>query len=286
MSRLSVTMAAREVVAARTPFVQRRGDFSDPGVALDEILSLRAAQEPLVLRVDAVGGTREEREAVGGDHSDWLCDSDGSEPRRIPMPRWDFESGVPGSRPGLNWSKHAEWIDAWETCDRAEWLLNGASHGAMAGPIDYRRSVVLGACACADLLLPELPEDYYLRSPLVACLAEAKRWCGGRPARRPVLHTGWDVTLRVGMLAAGGDRRVTLTTEDAAWAAYYALAAAVNAEAFGDDTYSAAVGACGRHADWAQVAEAADAVRAAVPTIVVLRQAADSLAAADHVHRV
>jgi hypothetical protein len=65
-----------------------------------------------------------------------------------------------------------------------------------------------------------------------------------------------------------------------------ALAAAVNAEAFGDDTYSADVGACGLHADRAQVAEAADAVRAAVPTIVVLRQAADSLAVADHVHRV
>lgn len=279
-------MAAREVIAVGEPFVQRRGEFSDAGVAIDELMSLRAAQEPLVLRVNAVGGTRAQREMVGGDRSDWLCDSDGSEPMRLPRPRWDFESGVPGSRPGLNWSKHSEWIDAWETCDRAEWLLNGAAHGAMAGPIDYRRSVVLGACACADLLLPELPEDYYLRSPLVACVAEAKRWCGGRPARRTVLHTGWDVTLRVGMLAAGGDRRVTLTTEDAAWAAYYALAAAVNAEAFGDDTYSAAVGACGRHADWAQVAEAADAVRAAVPTIVVLRQAADSLAAADHVHRV
>lgn len=269
-------MAAREVIAVGEPFVQRRGEFSDAGVAIDELMSLRAAQEPLVLRVNAVGGTRAQREMVGGDRSDWLCDSDGSEPMRLPRPRWDF-----GGTAALVWSSGREWIDAWESCHLAEWLLTGASRGGMAGPIGYRRAVVLGACACADLLLVELPGEYHLRSPLVACVEEARRWCAGRAARHPVLAAGWEVVMQIVMLAAGGDRRVTRTTEDAAYAAYYALAAASNAETFEDDTYSDAVGRCGLHADRAcSGTDAADAVRKTVPAVSVLRRAADSSAAA------
>ena len=54
---LVITLSAREVVAAGEPFRPAAEALHDPGVALDEIASLRARQEPLVLRA-AVAGRR------------------------------------------------------------------------------------------------------------------------------------------------------------------------------------------------------------------------------------
>ena len=48
---LVITLSAREVVAAGEAFRERGESLSDPWVALDEILSLRAGQEPLVIQI-------------------------------------------------------------------------------------------------------------------------------------------------------------------------------------------------------------------------------------------
>ena len=61
-------------------FSPRHGEWSDRGVALDEILSLRAAQEPLVLRVAADGGTAADRASVAGDWSRNPTDASSSSP--------------------------------------------------------------------------------------------------------------------------------------------------------------------------------------------------------------
>ena len=134
MRRLKVTMSARVVVSAESPWQPRGAAFADPGVALDEVLSLRADVEPLVLRVTAVGGTKEERGAVAGD---WLCDGGGAEPVRVPPPRWSY------SREATAWARGRTWVDAWEGCARGDWMIHEAA-SVGADP----RSVVMAACAC------------------------------------------------------------------------------------------------------------------------------------------
>ena len=72
-------MSARAVDSFRGTFSGTGGSFSDPGVALDEILSLTGNVEPVVLRVSAAGLD----DASGGSLAgDWLC-VDHEPPRRM-----------------------------------------------------------------------------------------------------------------------------------------------------------------------------------------------------------
>ena len=130
-------MSARAVVAAGAPFAPREAAYEDPGVALDEIRSLRAEQEPIVLRVES---------AAPGASSligDWLCDAGGAEPVRLPGPEWTC------SVASRAWSRKRTWLDAWESCPNGAWSVHAA---ALAGL--RSASVVSAACACAMLLAP------------------------------------------------------------------------------------------------------------------------------------
>lgn len=134
---LVVEMSAREAVAFREPFRRRGGSYADADVALDEVESLRAAQEPLVLRVEARGGSRSQRASLS---LDWLCDSDGSRPRPLPpaFMHWVYDAEA------AEWVVRARWIDAWENCGEPQWMVH-----AMATAVPDRRAAVGAACAAA-----------------------------------------------------------------------------------------------------------------------------------------
>ena len=63
---MRVTMSARAVVSAGEPFVGTGVTLHDPDVAMDEISSMAGNIEPVVLRVAASGGDRDDREDLAG----------------------------------------------------------------------------------------------------------------------------------------------------------------------------------------------------------------------------
>lgn len=149
-------MLARLAAASHEPFSRRVGDFSDPGVARDEIASLRPHVEPVVLRVTASGGEGQEWERAASLAGDWFCDADGLEPQWIPDPPG---SGDPFAPP---WLKMRPWIDAWERSESGAWSIGSAADaGADAG------LVASAAAACARTCL-EL-----INGPLRRAAAEA-----------------------------------------------------------------------------------------------------------------
>ena len=232
---IEVVFSAREVVAVGEPFRPWDRTFADAGVALDEMSDLRPSREPLVLRVAATGGLERERKLVEGD---WLCDSDGAEPRRIPQPNWGYDGDA------RKWSFGRAWLDAWERCPNAQWSLYAA---ATAG-VD-RRLVVLAACACARTELPYLAREQEM-SRLAIETAEA--WARGEATVEEV-H-------------AASVAPASASAASAASAAYYAASDARYAYA-----YTASASAVDAHAS---LREMADLVRRQVPTIAVLRAAA------------
>ena len=125
---MRIQMYAREVVAFRERFRPRDGAMHDPDVALDEVLSLRASQEPLVLRVTASGGSERARSRIDGD---WLCEP-GGEPSMIGSVRGHWQYSPESS----DWSEGRRWVEAWELCENAAWLLcAAASVGVCAGRV-------------------------------------------------------------------------------------------------------------------------------------------------------
>lgn len=171
MSRLSVRLSAREVVAFREPFRPSGEELSDASVARDEIawLASRVSSEPVVIRATASGGSKRERSAV---HGDWLCDPGETAPVRLPTPRW-----LSSSR-SLAWSQERSAIDAWEWCDDGRWLI-----GAAVDIEAPRRSAVLAACDCARMALSAAP----CNEPELAVSA-AERWAGGAAGIDEVLR--------------------------------------------------------------------------------------------------
>ncbi len=160
---LKVTMSARAVIARGYDFAPRGDAFADAGVALDEIQTLPDPPEPLILRVKAIGGTAAERRLVGGD---WLCAASLGAPRRVQAPSWTYNYDA------LQWSsKRRNWLDAWEECEDARWMVYEATWIGVD-----RRLVVRALYACTWALtgLVSGGED----RPRNA-LATAMRWANG-----------------------------------------------------------------------------------------------------------
>lgn len=243
-AELSVAMSARAVVAAGEPFLPRGSEFADVGVSMDEIASLRASQEPLVLRVAASGGLARERELVEGD---WLCDSDGAEPAKIVSPVWDYSSF------SLKWADGRPLLDAWEACDDARWMLRVAVVLGVDG-----RSIVRAGCECARKALRHVRpgNDVPLRA-----IEQAEAWARGEQA---------DPTRAAHAIYQGGepyDEGDEMSAADAAYLAAsgprYAAYAAESAAYAADDAAAA-------------LRRMANIVRRHVPTVAVLRAAASS----------
>ena len=137
-----IEMSARAVASFREPFSPTGMRFYDAGVALDEIASLTGNIEPVVLRVRASGGSKGDRAAVSGD---WLC-SDHLPPARVPPADWRF-SELAGA-----WAEGRPWLDAWEGCDNAEWMLVAAAESGVEP-----RSIIRAACACVRSAMHLVP---------------------------------------------------------------------------------------------------------------------------------
>ena len=259
-----IRVSMREVVAAGAAFRDVGVAYEDPGVALDEISSLRASQEPMVLRV-AADGMSLDRSLLRGD---WLCDSDGSEPRRIRCPPWEHD------RESARWSRFRPLIDVWEACENPRWLMSFLSQsaggrGRRVPDPSLARRLVSAACACAEHAARTLRGRGVKSAVRKACVAGAD-WASG----------GEDEALVVAWRAASAERD---RVEDSA--SVYALSAAVVAlelsrvrgmafrppEAASFAILSMSMSDPGSRLGDIEVG-LCDAIRAAVPAIVVLRR--------------
>ncbi len=247
--RLMVTLAARAVVAKGYEFSPRGGSFADADVALDEILNLPPPAEPLVLRVTATGGRKRERASLMGD---WLYDTDTTfgNPRRIPPPAWSY------SEEALAWSERRPWLEAWEDCQDARWML----HAAVVAAVD-RRLIVTAACTCARMVLGRAPLGEERPRQAIE-IAEA--WARGEAAQEDVERAADDLYM---MSTAVAD------------AAYFAASVANRVDVTSDATAAAEVAenvaSVARISDrGAVLANLAALVRRAIPTLEVLRAVA------------
>lgn len=109
----TVWLTARPVHPARSAFVRLDGQsWGGERDAAEYVRSLASADEPVLLRLEVHG-----RPPTS---PDWLCDP-GKPPAAIPRPRWSF------SVDSLEWSSTRRWIDAWELCVRADWMVHAAA---------------------------------------------------------------------------------------------------------------------------------------------------------------
>lgn len=144
----------------------------------------------------------------------------------------------------VEWARGcATYAEAWEACERADWLLWLAAKKAGPRGSASHRAVVLGAALCAETALRYLPEGE------------------DRPARAV------DLAVRYGR-GENVEARELRAAADAAWAA--AACAAADAYAADADAYAAAAWAAAADAYAAADADAdaerrmADIVRAVV----------------------
>jgi hypothetical protein len=269
-SDMAIRLTIRAVVARGEPFVPLGEALADPDVALDEIMSLTSNSEPLVLRVSVRGGRARDRAKVAGD---WLCAADGKRPRLLPYAAWTH------SPEAAAWAKGKTWLEAWERCDDAPWMLHAAS---VAG-VD-RRLAVFAACACARTSLHLVPEGEC--RPLRA-IETAEDWARGRATTRK--------TKLAGTAANEASWDLQEANEDAAsWAAAAAyastLAVTIASSIDAQDTplataspASKAAIAIARNGGYGYAKQVlhlirlADIVREKVPTLAVLKAAAGAL---------
>lgn len=128
-------MTARLVEAVRGAWSPLGEAFHDPGVARDFVESLDPTHGPTLVRVEATGGSGEERHGVAGD---WLCVG-GRPGVMLPRATWDY------SRDSAAWADRRELIDAWELSARPDWML----YDYATSPAPDLRVLVRAACACA-----------------------------------------------------------------------------------------------------------------------------------------
>ena len=157
--------------------------------------------------------------------------------------------------PSLEWLKSRTLAEAWEQCERGDWLLWLA---AKAG-VDRRR-LVMAACACARLALVHVPPGE--ERPRVA-IETAEAWCRGEATIEQVKEA----------------RRNAADAADAADAAAYAAAAAAYAAyAASSPAYAAAAAAKAAYA--AAYAASSPAYAAAAAAKAAYAAAAYAAAAA------
>ncbi len=120
--------------------------------------------------------------------------------------------------PSLEWLKSRTLAEAWEQCERGDWLLWLA---AKAG-VDRKR-LVMAACACARLALVHVPAGE--QRPRIA-IETAEAWCRGEATIEQVKEA------RRNAADAAADAADAYAAYAAAYAAYAAAAADAAAYAY------------------------------------------------------
>ena len=242
--RTFITLSARPVEAAGAGFSAGES-YEDVGVALDEIGALTGNIEPVVLRVSALGGTEADRDSVAGD---WLC-VDHEPPRRIPSPVWNY------SEEARLWTFDREWLEAWETCEDARWMLGAAGDCRVD-----RRCLAAAAAACAESSLPYVPRD--VKAPKRAVSAVV-RWASGAASEASVKSALAD--------AYYAARSLDGKAQYAAYAAYYSYYDPALSAAHSAVVHGGSIDDVGRQDK--RLAALSDVVRRKIGTVVVLRAA-------------
>ncbi len=134
---IRITLSARLVDQFGGPFSTFDRTFRDGKSALSEIVSFAKPDHPTVLRV-AVEGDHKNDKTAYFIQGDWLFDPDLAEPMPVDPPKWSYDEE------SLEWSSDKAWLEAWERCTHAPWMLYAAAR-ITVDP----RLVVEAACTCA-----------------------------------------------------------------------------------------------------------------------------------------
>ena len=119
-------------------------------------------------------------------------------------------------REAVKWAKDHKWPDAWQKCERGDWMLwlCGAMQGKEGWP--PRQQIVLVACDCVELVLPIFEKKYPDDKRVRECLETTRKWANGEATIEDVRKAR----------AAACAACAAAYTADAADAAYAADAAA------------------------------------------------------------
>ena len=270
-SSARIIFSARAVVAVGEPFAPCDEPLHDVDVALDWISDHRPTGEPLVLRVTS---DREPGPEFGRVVGDWLCLADGSAPRRIPWPSWRFDDE------SARWSSGHSWLDAWETCENARWMLWEAALVGTDG-----RSVVRAACDCARTALPLVRpgETRPLRAIEAAeswCVAASSSSSRTEAAANAAAPGASEAAIDSRTHSSGRDSPSSSAAHAAACVAYAAVGHSGDATAYATSGLAGFVSYALAYASHARrsrrttaLREMADLVRARIPALSVLRAA-------------
>jgi hypothetical protein len=118
-------------------------------------------------------------------------------------------------------SGHSDPQQAWEACERGDWMLWLLGH--LSGPplSEGRRPLVLAACECARLTLPHTKDGRVL-----VCIETAERWAGGEASAEELREAQADADAYA---AAAADADAYAAAAADAYAA-----AAADADAYAD----------------------------------------------------
>lgn len=251
-----ISMSARAVVASGEPFVKGGEVYSDPCVARDEISSLRAEQEPIVLRVSVIIADGGEAGDVAGD---WLCDVGGVEPVKLP-------NALSSPDESVRWlARYGPLVEAWGESVRPLELL-AAAHGLGLTKAD----AVAASLAIAELVTP--PDGW--PRPAASALVAARAW----------LASGGEVERRAAVAASArayddADAEARVRPEGGAIRCAALVAACVSSVNHWSNAIRCADSASvmplhGMTTPRSHRVALADAIRRGIPTIRVLRVAA------------
>lgn len=156
------------VESFRGPWSPLDGEFHDPGVARDQVLTFEPRFGSTIVRCESSPGPG--ARGLSGVVGDWLCGADG--------PNFLLPVGsLAGRWADGAWAKHGRAIDLWESCPEPELLVGAAASDGVGG-----RPVVAAACACVREAFGSAPAA---TEEAAGALLAAEAWVrGGLPAGR------------------------------------------------------------------------------------------------------
>ncbi len=153
------------------------GRYGREDDALRVLDQLHPPPEPTIVRVQKSGGSPDVARHV---HRDWLLMPNRPHPRPIRQPAWDF------SERSRAWAAPRRWLEAWEECEDACWMLHAAASMGCS-----RRLVTKVLCDCLDLL-PGGAGGF--EANLGLALQEVRAWSGRAGSRDPIHRHVWPVS--------------------------------------------------------------------------------------------
>jgi hypothetical protein len=143
----------------------------------------------------------------------------------------------------VEWTEGKSLEEAWESCERADWMLwiCGKMVGAEGWPT--RQDLVLAACACAESVLEFFEKKYPKDERPRKAIEAARAWARGESTRKAV-RSAASAAYAAAAYATSAAYAAAYAADYAADAATYAAyAAAYAADAAADAAYAAAYAA-------------------------------------------